>query len=259
MLERRVLDHDLAVQVAPGLESDGFLVAFSERAGGVSDGPFRGLNLGLKSGDDPDLVRENRRRLIGALGIPAFACPRQVHSTNVVTVGPDSAGRGFDDPAEGIPATDALVTTAAGVPIAVLAADCVPLALVDPRTGQVAVVHAGWRGVAAGMVRAAVGTFADPSDVEAVVGPAIGPDHYEVGEDVASAVSGASDGGAVIRRDGSRLLLDLPGTVARTLRHLGVKQVERAEECTACEPQRFFSHRRDGRTGRQGLIAVRLS
>src|SRR2546425_11110537 len=130
MPERRVLDHDVAVLVAPRLESDGFLVAFSERSGGLSDGPFRGLNLGLKSGDDPDVVRDNRRRLIGALGIPAFACPRQVHSTNVVRVGPESAGRGFDDPAHGIPATDALVTSSPGVPIAVLAADCVPVALV---------------------------------------------------------------------------------------------------------------------------------
>ena len=259
MLDRRVLDHDVTVLVAPRLESEGFLVAFSERSGGVSDGPFRGLNLGLKSGDDPDVVRENRRRLIGALGIAAFACPRQVHSTNVVRVGPESAGMGFVDPANGIPAADALVTASPGVPIAVLTADCVPVALVDPAAGEIAVVHAGWRGVAAGMVRAALGAFANPAGVEAVVGPAVGPDHYEVGEDVAAAVSAASEGGAITRRERSRLLLDLPGTVARTLRNLGVRHVEHVEECTACQPERFFSYRRDGRTGRQGLIAVRLS
>ena len=259
MLDRRVLDHDVVVLVAPRLESQGFLVAFSERSAGVSDGPFRGLNLGLKSGDDPDAVRENRRRLIGALGISAFACPHQVHSTNVVRVGPESAGRGFADPAQAIPATDGLVTTAPGVSIAVLAADCVPIALVEPAARAIAVVHAGWRGVAAGMVQAALGAFVNPAGVEAVVGPAVGPDHYEVGEEVASAVSAGSEGGAITRREGSRLLLDLPGTVAQTLRNLGVNQVEHVEECTACQPDRFFSYRRDGRTGRQGLIAMRLS
>src|SRR2546422_1337175 len=259
MLDRRVLDHDVAVLVAPRLESQGFLVAFSERSGGVSDGPFRALNLGLKSGDDPDAVRENRRRLIAALGIPAFVCPRQVHSTNVVQVGLESAGRGFAAPAQGIPAADALVTTSLGVSIAVLAADCVPVALVDPAAGAIAVVHAGWRGVAAGMVQAALGAFANPAGVEAVVGPAVGPRHHEVGEGVAAAVSAASEGGAITRREGSRLLLDLPGTVAQTLGNLGVRQVEHVEECTACRPDRFFSYRRDGRTGRQGLIAMRLS
>jgi len=259
VLERRVLDGAITVLVSPGLESQGFLVAFTERAGGVSDGAFRGLNLGLKSGDDPDLVRENRRRLVGALGIPAFACPRQAHSANVVRVGPGSAGIGFTDPADAFAATDGLMTTSRDLPIAVLAADCVPLALVDPGAGEIAVIHAGWRGVAAGMIRAALGTFADPADVEAVIGPAIGPDHYEVGPEVATAVSAASEGGAVTRREGSRLLLDLPGTVARTLRRLGVKSVEEAEECTACQAERFFSYRRDGSTGRQGLVAVRSS
>src|SRR5437867_9658021 len=107
MLDRRVLDHDVTVLVAPRLESKGFLVAFSERSGGVSDGPFRGLNLGLRSGDDPDVVRENRRRLIGALGIAAFACPRQVHSTKVALVGQGPAGRGSAVPATGFPAADA--------------------------------------------------------------------------------------------------------------------------------------------------------
>jgi len=259
VLERRLLDHDVAVLVAPRLESEGFLIAFSERGGGVSGPPFRGLNLGLKSGDDPERVRENRRRLISALGVPAFACPRQVHSTNVFRVGPESAGRGFADPSEGIPATDALVTTSPDVPIAVLSADCVPLALVDSATGAIAVVHAGWRGVAAGMVQAAIGEFPDPDRVEAVVGPAIGPDHYEVGDDVASAVGAGSEGGAITHRAGSRLLLDLPGTVARSLRNLGVSHVAEARECTACQPERFFSHRRDGSTGRQGLVAVRRS
>ena len=258
MLERRVLDHDVAVLVAPELESRGYLVAFTERAGGVSDGPFRGLNLGLKSGDDPAVVMENRRRLIAALGIPEFACPRQTHSTNIAPVGPESAGKGFADPAEAFPATDALVTSSPGVPIAVLAADCIPLALVDPKSGRVAVVHAGWRGVAAGMIPAALAEFADPDRVEAVVGPGVGPDHYEVGEDVAALVAAGSGGGAVTGREGRRLLLDLPGTVGRTLETLGVGRVDRADQCTACQADRFFSYRRDGRTGRQGLIAARL-
>src|SRR6266511_2399018 len=131
------------------------------------------------------------------------------------------------------------------------------VALADPAAGQLAVVHAGWRGVAQGVLRSALGCFPNPSEVRAAVGPAIGPDHYEVGPDVAAAVSAGNPGGAVTTRSGSRLLLNLPATVTRILAALGVRSVEWEEVCTACEPDRFLSHRRDGVTGRQAVVAIR--
>jgi polyphenol oxidase len=133
------------------------------------------------------------------------------------------------------------------------------VALADPSSGRLVVVHAGWRGVAAGVLRSALRAFPRPAEVRAVIGPAVGPDHYEVGEDVALAVSAATERGAVTSRVGRSLRLDLPATVARILRESGLTRLERAEECTACLPRRFFSHRRDGPgTGRQALIGVRL-
>jgi purine-nucleoside/S-methyl-5'-thioadenosine phosphorylase / adenosine deaminase len=259
MLERRTVD-GITFLTSPRLESAGFLVACTERTGGTSAKPYASLNLGLRSGDDPEAVGENRRRVIAALGIEPFACVRQKHGARVVRAGPSRAGGGFLDPDQALGDADGMVTTSRGVALAVLAADCVPVALADPSSGRLAVVHAGWRGVAAGILREALRHFADPAEVRGVVGPAIGPDHYEVGEDVALAVSAATDKGAVTQRVGASLRLDLPASVARILRESGVTKVERAEECTACLPRRFFSHRREGPgTGRQSMIAVRLA
>lgn len=256
-LERRILN-GLAVQVSLGAEAEGFLVGFTERSGGVSRGVFGTLNLGLPTEDHPERVSTNRARVCAALGIPPFACGRQVHGARVERVGPPRAGAGFSDPGDAVAGADGLVTSSRGVPLAVLVADCVPLALLDPNRGALAVVHAGWRGVASGIVPAALRRVGEPNDIRAVIGPSIGVDHYEVGEDVVRAVSSASDAGARTRRSGGRLYLDLPDTVATVLEGHGVRAVERSGECTACQPDRFFSYRRDGRTGRQALIAVRL-
>jgi YfiH family protein len=257
VVQRRTLGGGISVVVSTREESDGFLVAFTERTGGASRGAFRSLNLGLRSGDDPERVKENRRRVCAALGIPSFACGQQVHGARTARIGPRRAGAGFADAEDAVPEVDALITSSRGVAMAVLVADCVPLALVDPAAGRLAVVHAGWKGVAAGIVQAALGRFGDPAGIRATMGPAIGPDHYEVGEDVALAVSAASGAGAKTRRVGARLYLDLPGTVASILKEHGVRTIERSRECTACQKDRLFSHRRDGQTGRQALIAMR--
>lgn len=254
-----MLGDGLAVLVPTTLEAAGFLAAFTERSGGVSDGPYRGLNLGTATGDAPAAVVENRSRVCRALDIAPFALARQVHGAGVVRVGPGRAGAGFDG---GAPVAEADVLTSASpnVALAVLAADCVPVVLADPDTGRVAVAHAGWRGFAAGVLAAAVAAFPQPARLRAAVGPAIGPDHYEVGEDVAFAVSASSPAGARVRRAGGRVFLDLPGTAEDVLREIGVGSVERAEVCTACEADRFYSHRRDGgRTGRQAVVAMRHS
>ncbi len=259
MLERRTLPNGVAFLFSARLESDGFSVAFTERTGGKSDGSFASLNLGFGSGDRADRVVENRRVAASALGLDVFAVGRQVHGARQLRVGSKGAGAGFLDRFDAAGEADSLVTTSKRVGLAVLAADCVPVALTDARAGRMAVVHAGWRGIAAGVVPAALKPFSDRGAVRAVIGPCVGPDHYEVDQEVAFSVSAAAEGGAVLRRAvGSKFLLDLSGTVARILKEHGVRHVERAEACTACEPERFFSHRRDGRTGRQALIAVRL-
>jgi YfiH family protein len=257
-LERRILDQGVAAVVSSRAEADGFLVAFTERSGGVSRGDFSSLNLGLETGDDAHRVAQNRQRVCAALGIDTFATAKQPHGATVRQVGPRRTGAGFADPAHSVPDADGLVTSSRNVPLAVLVADCVPLALVEPGRGAFAVVHAGWRGVAAGIIPAALARFGDPAEVRATIGPAIGPDHYEVGEDVALAVTAASPAGARTRRANSRVRLDLPGTVTLILKDLGVRSIEWAEECTACQKDRFYSYRRDGRTGRQALIARRL-
>lgn len=256
-MDRRQLDGGITVLVPERLESEGFLVAFTERGGGVSSDRFHSLNLGLRCGDDPGNALENRWRVCRAIGMPPFSLARQVHGARVLVADREPPGAGFEDPSAALGDADAIITSASAVPVAVLTADCVPVALAHPRTGRLAVVHAGWRGVANGVIQEAVGCFEKPAEVRAAVGPAVGPDHYEVGEDVAGAVSAASAVGAVTTREHSRLLLNLAATVARILRELGVRAIEVEEVCTACEPDRFFSHRRDGITGRQALLAMR--
>lgn len=259
MLERTKLANDLTVLRSSKMHDDGFMVAFAERTGGVSDGPYRSLNLGLKTGDDAVSVGENRARLCVGLGILSFASGEQVHAAKVARVGPKARDAGFTSAETAIAGADALWTTSKDVPLAVLTADCVPLALANATAGVVAVVHAGWRGIAAGIVHAALERMGEPADVRAVTGPAVGPDHYEVQQDVAFAVSAATEGGAVVEGKGDRIRLDLPATVARILREHGVRAVERSEECTACDGRRFYSFRRDGDTGRHALVAMRLS
>jgi YfiH family protein len=248
----------LRLLVPTGLERAGVLAAFSGRAGGVSQGPYRSLNVGFGVGDDPAAVRANRRRLAAALSLDAFAVAGLVHGARLARVGPRRAGAGFADPGGRIRGADGLLATAAGLAVAVTCADCLPVVLAPGDGRSVAVVHAGWRGIAAGILQRAVAALGRPDELRAAIGPAVRPCHYEVGEDVARAVARGAEGRAVTSRRGGRIALDLVATAARALRLLGVRRVEVADLCTACHPDRFFSHRRDGTTGRQAAIAVRL-
>lgn len=216
-------------------------VAFSTRAGGVSEGPYESLNLGLGSGDDRERVEQNRRRLYEATGAhPERASwPRQAHGARVVRAGT----RGEE--------ADAIWSDEPGEAIVVVTADCVPVALA--RIGgrpAVALAHVGWRGLLAGAVAAAVAALGS-RHVAAAIGPGIGPCCYEVGDDVATPVRAAF--GLRLVRGGH---LDLPGAIERALIGAGCVRVDRHDECTACHPDRYFSHRRDaGVTGRQGAVA----
>jgi purine-nucleoside/S-methyl-5'-thioadenosine phosphorylase / adenosine deaminase len=221
------------------LEADlgGARAAFSTRLGGVSEAPFDSLNLGVLTADDPAAVTENRRRLAAALGLQpeqvVFAL--QVHGTRLIRH-PDG-----ESPAE----ADGHVVTEPGLAPMVLAADCLPVALYGPN--GLAMVHAGWRGLAGGIVEAAARAVGATA---AAIGPGIGPCCYEVGEEVLDAFGDLGAGVAEGR------MLDLPEVARRKLAGAGVGRIEAAGLCTSCEPELFFSHRRDcGNTGRQAGIA----
>jgi polyphenol oxidase len=255
-VQRRRPEDDVYVLVAPGLERRGVLAAFTERTGGESVDPFRSLNLGYGTGDTRSHVRRNRDRAAAALRIPPFTTARQAHGIETFTIDRSRAGGGFDDPTADLPTADILVTKERGVPLAVLTADCLPVALASDDV--LVLVHAGWRGLAAGILDRAVQLFTDPSEIVTTVGPAIGPCHYEVGADVADAVAAGSPVGVVQRARRGRRFLDLPATAAAVLAGAGVKEVEVADLCTACHEDRFFSYRRDGVTGRQAAIVMRM-
>jgi purine-nucleoside/S-methyl-5'-thioadenosine phosphorylase / adenosine deaminase len=237
---------DLVDWPAPGP----YRVAFSTRVGGVSEGDFSSLNLGILTGDDPGRVIVNRTRLCGAVGAdPDWATMAwQRHGPTVRRAQP----RGIVTPGTVFEHCDGLWTDEPARAMLLLTADCLPIALarVDGTAPAVAILHAGWRGLLAGIV--GVGAHAlGRSRVAAAIGPGIGPCCYEVGEEVAAPFRQAF-GDDVVR--GRRL--DLWTAAERALRAAGVEQVDRTDLCTACNGDRFFSHRRDhGRTGRQGVIA----
>lgn len=240
----------------PSLGAAGIRVAFTTRQGGISADPYRSLNLSFLSGDEPERVRANRARVLGELGASpdAWTAGRQVHGARAARVGMAERGSGAASPDTAIAETDALWTEEPDVALAVLTADCVPILLAGVMRRRIGVVHAGWRGLVAGVVEVAVGAMGRDG-LSAFVGPAIGPCCYEVGPEVAEAAVAAL-GAGVVRENGSvPLRLDLWEGARRALREAGVTDVSAAALCTRCEPHRFYSHRA-GDTGRQGLVAV---
>jgi polyphenol oxidase len=229
---------------------------FSTRKGGVSPGPYQSLNLGILTDDDPSCVTRNRELLAGTLGRdPAHvAMGWQLHGAEVqVHHEPPAPGRrGFGSPGDDLARVDAQVTDSPDVTPLVLVADCVPVALAAP--GAVAMVHCGWRGVAAGIVARAVTAvrrLGDSDELAAAIGPAIGPCCYEVGPEVSDVFMRNGHADALAGR-----MLDLPHVVQRELEALGVQDVAVAGICVSCHPELFFSHRRDGGlTGRQAGLA----
>ena len=221
--------------------------AFSTRLGGTSEGPFRSLNLGILTDDDPDRVRHNRAVLAQALDRErsSVAMGHQVHGAEIQV-------RDRIAPGAGLAQVDAQITTSPDLTPLVLVADCVPVVVTGP--GAVAAVHCGWRGVAAGIVSRAVEAVRElgGGPLSAAVGPAIGPCCYEVGAEVMDAFA---ERGHAMR--GS--MLDLPACVVAELERLDVVAYV-AGICVSCNSELFFSHRRDGGvTGRQAGLAWRAS
>ena len=231
------------------LDLPGARVAFSTRLGGVSEGRYQSLNLGILTDDDPERVSENRRRLATWTGLdPAtISMGWQVHGADMRTWDRPPANAGYAEPGAELDRVDGHATACRQLGLLVLVADCVPLALASP--DRIAMLHCGWRGLEAGIVERGIAAF--DGAVSAAMGPGIGPCCYEVGPEVLDAFSD-------IEGAASGRMLDLKAVIRAKLDAGGVDLVEDVELCTSCRPDLFFSHRRDdGVTGRQGGLVWR--
>lgn len=231
--------------------------AFTTRHGGVSRGPFASLNLGLSVPDAREAVEENRRRALRAFGADPGRTARvsQVHGATVAEAREATADL----------EADALISDDPDWTLAMQAADCVPVLLVDPARGAVAAAHAGWRGLAAGVLAATVAALHErygsrPGALWAAIGPHISGPRYQVGPEVVDALRAAGLRGDHARPDpgeAGRFRLSLGGATTEALVHAGVpaERVLDGGWCTASDPARFYSHRRDGgRTGRHWAL-----
>jgi len=216
------------------------------RSGGVSTGPYASLNLGLRTDDDPAAVTKNRARLQQFLP----QAPRwlaQVHGSTVVDA----------DQLTDVPPADASVARLPGTVCAIMIADCLPILLTDTAGSCVGAAHAGWRGLAGGVIANTIACMpAAPANLMAWIGPGIGPRAFEVGDDVLEAFCAA----APERRSAFRAhkpgkwLCDLPALARDALRQAGVTRIYGGDLCTHSDPQRFYSYRRDGVTGRMTAL-----
>ena len=218
------------------------------RVGGCSSSPYESLNLGDHVGDEPARVRRNRKYLMQRLGLvsePPWL--QQVHGCEVVVCGQTGPA----------PQADAITAAAPGEVCAVLTADCLPVLLCDRSGKQVAAVHAGWRGLQAGVIESAVASFGESRDrILAWLGPAIGPEAFEVGSEVRDAFvrSHPRDEQAFSPGRNNRWMADIYQLARNRLKQCDVSFVGGGEYCTHSDPERFFSYRREGRTGRMASL-----
>lgn len=229
----------------------GVRAAFTTRLGGVSQAPWDSFNLGAHVGDDPSNVARNRARLRQLLELrnePAWL--QQVHGTAVA-----NADLAF---ADGPPVVaDAAVASHRDCPCVIMVADCLPVLFASRDGKRVGAAHAGWRGLAAGVLENTVAAMGvAPAELKAWLGPAILQANFEVGADVRDAFVGGDAGAAdyFVPNPRGRWQADLVGLARRSLRGLGVNDISGGEWCTVADPRRFFSHRRDGKGGRMSAL-----
>ena len=216
------------------------------RRSGFSEGAWGSLNLGMHCGDNPQHVEKNHRLLSGLLpSEPRWI--NQVHGTRAVS---------WDQAKDTMTGADAIFSNQAGQVCAVLTADCLPVLFCNRSGTCVAVAHAGWRGLAAGVLEATVLAMdCNPLDLMAWLGPAIGPKTFEVGKDVYDSFIGSNSESAIaFTKHGDRWLADLYQLARQALNRAGVERVTGGQHCTHSESNRFFSYRRDGVTGRMASI-----
>jgi len=241
----------------PSLESAGLPHAILTRRGGASRDPYQSLNMGSSVGDDPECVRENRRRALALFGRAPESVPElfQVHSDRILLGRAPRAG-------EPLPQADGVVTDSTTLTILMRFAVCVPILFYDPTRHATGIAHAGWMGTLAGVAARAVEAFhshfgSRPADLLAGIGPSIGPDHYAVGGERAEAFRAsfgpAADNWLTVRND--QIYLNLWAANEFILRRAGVEKIESSGLCTACHTQDWYSHRAEnGRTGRFGAM-----
>ncbi|MDR0469419.1 MAG: peptidoglycan editing factor PgeF, partial [Peptococcaceae bacterium] len=239
---------------------------FSSRTGGVSRLPYASLNVGYSSGDDPDAIRENRRRLSSAIGLPIerWACVRQMHGTGVKRTVIADAGTGIMDPIIRLTRADAQITDERGIALVTLHADCLPIYILDPKKPAIGLAHAGWRGTLKNMAGAIVEAMeqafgSNPADLFASIGPGAGVCHYEVDEPVLSHVEmcfeawpGVTETMLRPSSRGGRAYLDMYNANAFLLAQSGIpkQQISVSGLCTMCDNEKFFSYRKKDK-GRQ--------
>ena len=221
------------------------------RLGGVSAAPFASLNLGAGAGDEPAAVAENRRRLRAALALPVEPLwLQQVHGIGVVAADVEPSPR---------PA-DAAVTHRTDRVLAITVADCMPVLFASEDGAVIGAAHAGWRGLAAGVLEATIAAMGvDPRDLHAWLGPAIGPQHFEVGDEVRAQFLAADARAAAgfTANSRGRWQCDLALLARQRLARLGVARISEAQRCTYTDVAHCYSHRRDGRTGRMAALIWR--
>lgn len=240
--------NELPVLTSPLLALPGVRHAFFTRHGGVSEGIYAGLNVGLGSRDDPDAVRENRRRAAAHFGREAIVTAYQIHSAEALV----AEGPWPDD----APQADGVVSATPGVVCGALAADCAPVLLADAEARVVGAAHAGWKGALTGVVEAAIARMetlgARRARLRAVVGPCIGPQSYEVGLEFLerfAAVDPAYERFFAPGAAADKRMFDLPSFVLSRLRAAGVETCEWVGRDTCAEPDLFFSNRRAFKAG----------
>lgn len=218
------------------------------RMGGVGDTPWNTFNLGSHVGDNLDVVKRNRDRLIEVAKLPAPPFwLNQVHSDLVINAVASSTD---------LPDADASFSREAGSVCVVMTADCLPVLFCNRQGTQVAAAHAGWRGLCDGVLENTLATFDDdPSDIITWIGPAIGPQAFEVGPEVRAAfISHQEVAAQCFTARGEKYLADLPRLAELRLKRAGVDAIYQSQRCTFSEAEYFFSYRRDGQTGRMASL-----
>ena len=253
------------IQAQTLADLDGIQHRFFTRRGGVSSGVYSSLNCGYGSGDQPDNVRENRRRVAGQFGLdePDLQTVHQIHSTDVLTVADDR----WSSP--GAPKADGLVTDRPGVVLGVLAADCAPVLLADGEASVIGAAHAGWKGALGGVVDTTIAAMeklgARRERIQVVVGPCIGPDSYEVGPEFPAPFLAQDAANAAFFRAATRaghFMFDLPGYLVHRIARNGVAVTATGHD-TLTGTDDFFSYRRNTLQGvrdyGRGLSAIALA
>lgn len=262
-LTERILK-GIPFQISPQMMGAGITHGFTTRLGGVSEGIYASLNLGINRGDDPASVRENYRRVCAALGVDmgklVFSC--QVHRDVVRPVSLDDAGKGLDRPVDY--EADGLITDVPGITLVVFGADCATILLCDPVRRVVSAVHAGWRGTALGIAARAVESMVrdygcEKKNILAAIGPCISQCCFETGQEVPEAMREALGEEAIpyLRETGEgKALVDLKGLNTLWLRRSGVlaTNIDISPDCTLCRPEKYWSHRYTG--GERGSQAA---